>query len=73
MKSGQPNSYQILSAEANRIHPGMRILFSIAPTTLRTDDGVALLGSPGGSQIDDLHVDLPHALERAPVKRVLVE
>ena len=51
MKPGQPNGYQLLSAEANSIQPGKRMLSSMTPTILRTDDGVALLGSPGGSQI----------------------
>ena len=51
MKPGQPNGYQLLSAEANSIQPDKRMLSSMTPTILRTDDGVALLGSPGGSQI----------------------
>ena len=51
MKPGQPNGYQLLSAEANSIQPGKRMLSSMTPTILRTEDGVALLGSPGGSQI----------------------
>ena len=51
MKPGQPNGYQLLSAEANSIQPGKRMLSSMTPTILRTNDGVALLGSPGGSQI----------------------
>ena len=51
MKPGQPNGYQLLSAEANSIEPGKRMLSSMTPTILRSDDRVALLGSPGGSQI----------------------
>lgn len=51
MKPGQPNGYQLLSGEANSIQPGKRMLSSMTPTILRTEDGVALLGSPGGSQI----------------------
>ena len=51
MKPGQPNGYQLLSAEANSIQPDKRMLSSMTPTILRTEDGVALLGSPGGSQI----------------------
>ena len=51
MKPGQPNGYQLLSAEANSIQPGKRMLSSMTPTILRTEDGAALLGSPGGSQI----------------------
>lgn len=51
MKPGQPNGYQLLSADANKIEPGKRMLSSMTPTILRTDDGVAILGTPGGSQI----------------------
>ena len=51
MKPGQPNGYQLLSADANSIQPGKRMLSSMTPTILRSEDGVALLGSPGGSQI----------------------
>ena len=51
MKPGQPNGYQLLSAQANSIQPGKRMLSSMTPTILRTEDGAALLGSPGGSQI----------------------
>ena len=51
MKPGQPNGYQLLSGDANSIQPGKRMLSSMTPTILRTEDGVALLGSPGGSQI----------------------
>ncbi len=50
-KPGVPNGYQLLSAEANSIQPGKRMLSSMTPTILRSDDGVAVLGSPGGSQI----------------------
>ncbi len=51
MKPGQPNGYQLVSGDANSIQPGKRMLSSMTPTLLRTEDGAALLGSPGGSQI----------------------
>ena len=51
MKPGQPNGYQLLSAAANKIEPGKRMLSSMTPTILHTDDGAAILGTPGGSQI----------------------
>ena len=51
MKPGQPNGYQLLSADANSIQPGKRMLSSMTPTILHTDDAAAMLGSPGGSQI----------------------
>ena len=50
-KPGTPNGYQLLGSDANRIQPGKRMLSSMTPTILRNDEGVAILGSPGGSQI----------------------
>ena len=51
MKPGLPNGYQLLSADANRIQPGKRMLSSMTPTILSTEDGAAILGTPGGSRI----------------------
>ena len=50
-KPGTPNGYQLLGSDANSIQPGKRMLSSMTPTILRNDEGVAILGSPGGSQI----------------------
>ena len=50
-KPGVPNGYQLVSTEANSIQPGKRMLSSMTPTILRTEDGVAILGTPGGSRI----------------------
>ena len=50
-KPGEPNGYQLLGSDANSIQPGKRMLSSMTPTILRSREGTAILGSPGGSQI----------------------
>jgi gamma-glutamyltranspeptidase/glutathione hydrolase len=54
IKPGEPNMYQLVGAEANRIQPGKRMLSSMTPTFVETDRGVAILGSPGGSFIPSM-------------------
>lgn len=50
-KPGFANAYGLVGAEANAIAPGKRPLSSMTPTFLESDDGVAILGTPGGSRI----------------------
>jgi len=50
-KPGVPNAYGLVGAEANAIAPNKRPLSSMTPTFLETEDGVAILGTPGGSRI----------------------
>lgn len=50
-KPGVPNAYGLVGAEANAIAPGKRMLSSMTPTFLETEDRVAILGTPGGSRI----------------------
>ena len=50
-KPGTPNVYGLVGAEANAIAPGKRPLSSMTPTFLENKRGVAVLGTPGGSQI----------------------
>jgi gamma-glutamyltranspeptidase/glutathione hydrolase len=54
IKPGEPNMYQLVGAEANRIEPGKRMLSSMTPTFVETDKGIAILGSPGGSFIPSM-------------------
>jgi len=51
MKPGVANGYQLLGAEANAIAPGKRMLSSMTPTILVGEDGLSILGTPGGSRI----------------------
>lgn len=50
-KPGTPNAYGLVGAEANAIAPGKRMLSSMSPTFVSGPDGVAILGTPGGSRI----------------------
>jgi gamma-glutamyltranspeptidase/glutathione hydrolase len=50
-KPGEPNVYGLVGAAANAIEPGKRPLSSMSPTFVESDEGVAILGTPGGSRI----------------------
>ena len=50
-KPGVPNVYGLVGAEANAIEPGKRPLSSMSPTFVENTQGVAILGTPGGSRI----------------------
>jgi gamma-glutamyltranspeptidase/glutathione hydrolase len=50
-KPGVPNGYGLVGAAANAIEPGKRPLSSMSPTFIDSADGVAILGTPGGSRI----------------------
>jgi gamma-glutamyltranspeptidase/glutathione hydrolase len=50
-KPGEPNVYGLVGADANAIEAGKRPLSSMTPTFVESDEGVAILGTPGGSRI----------------------
>ena len=50
-KPGVPNGYGLVGNSANAIAPHKRPLSSMTPTFLEKPDGVAILGTPGGSRI----------------------
>lgn len=45
------NAYGLVGSKANGIRPGKRMLSSMTPTTLENDDGLLIIGTPGGSRI----------------------
>jgi len=51
IKRGVPNAYELVGGEANAVEPGKRPLSSMTPTFVEDADGVAILGTPGGSRI----------------------
>ncbi len=51
IKPGVPNAYGLVGAGANEVAPGKRPLSSTTPTFVETEDGVMVIGSPGGSLI----------------------
>jgi len=46
-----PNGYGLVGNDANAIGPHKRPLSSMTPTFLEKKDGIAILGTPGGSRI----------------------
>ena len=51
IKSGVPNNFNLIGDATNEIEPGKRPLSSMTPTFLESERGIAILGTPGGSQI----------------------
>jgi len=50
-RPGVSNVYGLIGGEANAIAPGKRMLSSMTPTFVESAEGVAVLGTPGGSRI----------------------
>jgi gamma-glutamyltranspeptidase/glutathione hydrolase len=50
-RPGMANVYGLVGGEPNAIAPGKRMLSSMTPTFVESNDAVALLGTPGGSRI----------------------
>jgi gamma-glutamyltranspeptidase/glutathione hydrolase len=51
VKTGAPNMYQLVGADANSVAPRKRPLSSMTPTFIESDHGLMISGSPGGSFI----------------------
>ena len=50
-KPGVPNVYGLVGSHANAIEPGKRMLSSMTPSIVETQDRIAVIGTPGGSRI----------------------
>jgi len=50
-KPGVPNVYGLVGSHANAIEPGKRMLSSMTPSIVETQDRIAIIGTPGGSRI----------------------
>ncbi len=51
LKPGTPNAFGVMGYDANAPAPGKRMLSSMTPTFMQSDDKVVVLGTPGGSRI----------------------
>ncbi|WP_244244153.1 gamma-glutamyltransferase [Marilutibacter alkalisoli] len=51
LKAGTPNAFGVMGFDANAPAPGKRMLSSMTPTFMESEDKVAVLGTPGGSRI----------------------
>jgi gamma-glutamyltranspeptidase / glutathione hydrolase len=51
VKPGAPNVYKLIGAEANSIVPGKRPLSSSTPAFVEAENGLMIVGSPGGGYI----------------------
>jgi gamma-glutamyltranspeptidase/glutathione hydrolase len=51
LKPGTPNAFGVMGYDANAPKPGKRMLSSMTPTFMVSDEKVAVLGTPGGSRI----------------------
>lgn len=48
---GEPNAFGVMGFEANAPEPGKRMLSSMTPTFMVSDDRITVLGTPGGTRI----------------------
>lgn len=71
-KPGEPNVYGLVGAEANAIEPGKRMLSSMSPTFLETNDRIAVLGTPGGSRIISMVLQSALAFEQGATAEEMV-
>jgi gamma-glutamyltranspeptidase/glutathione hydrolase len=51
LRPGTANAFGVMGYEANAPKPGKRMLSSMSPTLMTSDDRVVAIGAPGGSRI----------------------
>lgn len=51
LKPGTPNAFGVMGYAANAPAPGKRMLSSMTPTFMESDERVAVIGTPGGTRI----------------------
>lgn len=51
LKPGTPNAFGVMGYAANAPEPGKRMLSSMTPTFMESDDRVTVIGTPGGTRI----------------------
>lgn len=51
IKPGTPNVYGLVGGQANAIEAGKRMLSSMSPTFIETNEYIGVMGTPGGSRI----------------------
>ncbi len=51
LKPGTPNAFGVMGYAANAPRPGKRMLSSMTPTFMESEEKIAVLGTPGGSRI----------------------
>jgi len=51
LKAGTPNAFGVMGFAANAPEPGKRMLSSMTPSFIESDQQLAVIGAPGGSRI----------------------
>ena len=51
LRPGTPNAFGVMGFEANAPRPGKRMLSSMTPTFIESNQQLAVIGAPGGSRI----------------------
>lgn len=69
---GAPNMYGLVGGRANEIASGKRMLSSMSPSFVETDDKLAILGTPGGSRIITMVLQAILALQEGLDARAIV-
>lgn len=72
-KPGASNLYGLVGGEANAIAPGKRMLSSMSPSMVESQDRIAMLGTPGGSKIITMVMLAALAFEEGADAKTMVD